>query len=364
VSAGLFSWYPAVKHKVTMAAKALPEDRAVLEHLLQTVARSIASLEPIRQQVNIVVHSAADMLERDFTGHSLFTKTFDALEQNLAGGLSSHDLLADYLEQGESVPQSAVPGQELRGLELLIAHGTANDSERERHVLLAATRVAEYRDAIDAFIDRLHRLHRKIVERLSAWTTPSAEVVRQPPQAAVVEESDAGAELNIPDLHPGPTKQAKRKKKDRIVPIVQPSASFERWAIGLDEKSCWQIFQRFGRDWQHQRPFAKLRDKGREWSFLQAFTETGGSLNRVALIKLVQPHFSSDEGPRIYNRIVKTTLSRLRIRLRKELDLNPRDDPIPWDDALDGYRMLIAVGYSVKDDQHRPQFHTREQLAT
>jgi hypothetical protein len=48
--------------------------------------------------------------------------------------------------------------------------------------------------------------------------------------------------------------------------------------------------------------------------------------------------------------------------LRKELNLGKKTDPVPWDDALKGYRMLVAVGYADKDDEHRWQFCTRKDL--
>jgi len=346
---------------IMAATKELPDDRATLEYLRNFADRLLAVLEPVRQQVNYTAEFVADLLGEDFADADFFARTFAGLQQNVAGGIPPHQVLKDYLDLDGLVPPSQVPDQELQRLNQLVSSGTANTIERERHAILTGFKVAEYRDAIGAFVDRLHELQCRIIEKLATLATPPVSIASQPPPTGVVQEPDISPELGSRQQTVS-SKQARKKTKGRGEQVPQPSAAFERWAIGLDENRCWQIFQRFGLKWRHERPLPGLPKNGRERSFLKAFVEKSGSITRTDLIKVIQPKFSDAEGTKIYHNIVKTTLSRLRARLRRELGLGNEADPIPWDDALNGHRMLIAIGYSVKDDQHRPEFRTNEEL--
>jgi hypothetical protein len=347
-----------------MPARDLPNDRATLEYLNHSLDRLLAVLVPLCQQVNSVTESAGHMLEGDFTDTDFYAVVFRELQQNVARGIPPHQALSDFLDLNVFINSSQVPELELQRLDHRISSGTASASDRERHAILAAIRIAEYRDAIGAFVDHLHQLQRRIINKFATPTTSSepAGLAPQPftgPPSGPALGPDQGATT----LQHGLPEQTRAKGADRTGVGVQPSRRCEQWAIGLDETQTWQVFRRFGRKWRYQRPLSTLKKTGREWTFLKGFADSGGVLTRLQLIKLVVQSFSDEEGVRIYINSVKSGLSRLRTRLQRELELD-EEDPFPWDDGLEGHRMLIAVGYSVEDDQHRPQFHTREELAT
>jgi hypothetical protein len=92
----------------------------------------------------------------------------------------------------------------------------------------------------------------------------------------------------------------------------------------------------------------------REWKILKAFLEQGGALDADKLINLI-PHCSGEEGVRIYKKRMIPSISRLRTRLQEKCQLGKKD-PIPEEKRPKGYRLLITVGYSQKDEHGRPQF--------
>jgi hypothetical protein len=303
------------------------------------------------------------MLEGNFADADFFGIAFGGLQQNVAGGIPPHQALAAYLDLDALAPPTQVPEQELDRLNHLVSTGTASEADRERHAILAGIKIAEYRDAIGAFVDRVHDLQRRIIGKLTTAVTASTGVTSQPP-AGMVAESDVQADLGSPvPQAAGNSKRARNKGAASTASGVQPSSHCDRWAIGLNEENGWQLFRRVQQKWHSQRVLAKVKANGRHWTILKGFVDEDGSLTRVQLIKLVAKNFSDEEGVRVYNNSVKTAISRLRTLLQQELELG-QEDPIPWDDALNGHRLLISVGYSRKDNQHRPQFHTRQELET
>jgi hypothetical protein len=327
-----------------MAARDLPDDRATLEYLNQSADRLLAVLEPVRQQVNYATEFAADMLEGNFTEADFFGIAFGGLQQNVAGGIPPHQALADYLDLDALAPPSQIPEQELERLNRLVGSGTASAADRERHAILAGVRIAEYRDAIGVFVDRVHDLQRRIIDKLGGPKAPTPSADRE----EGVEEQETAT-----------PRTEKVKKPRRKAPASRAEARFDQWGVGIDAHQRWQVFQRFGTEWRHQKVMEPQPTAGYQAAILKAFINKHRTLDRTELVRAVRGNPSDYEGKKLYKSSLISAMSRLRTCLRTALGFPPRSRPITWQKSMGAFCLLIQVGYA-RLEEGRMVFETAD----
>jgi hypothetical protein len=332
-------------------ARPLPTSPTTLALLLRAATDALDFLEPIRQQLDHEWWVIRRFDQNNFNGREFFDQVHRALRLRISKGGPDYSVVLPYVDLFPAPDLSADLPDVVAPLDRVPTPGGVDRHRWKAGLVASLRKIARVRQEAHHFVRALQRLQRKLIERDESAS------------AGLAVGPDGGVE---PDGQgrgqAGPRKPAGGKTKGRAGPAAQPLAAYDQWSLGLDKYKCWQIFRQYRGNWRHHKPLPGVPAEGREWTFLKTFAEADGLLTRLALIKLVQPHFTDGEGVRIYTRIVKPTLSKLRARLRKELNLDKKADPVPWDDALKGYRMVVAVGFSDEDDQHRPQFYTREEL--
>lgn len=315
-----------------MAAKELPDDWATLAFLRDATDRLLAVLEPVRQQLTYSVGITADMLEGDFTEAGFFDLVSQELQRTVARGFPPHQVLTDYLDLEALAPPSQVPAAELERLNRLVATGTATAADKERHGVLARIRNAEYRDAIGAFVDRVHDLQRRIIAKLDGSTA-------RPLLAGQGEDVEDGTTATPPR-----GKSSNKARKKAAAPRAEPR--FDEYGVGIDANRRWQVFQRFGNDWRHQGVMNPQPTVGHQTAILTAFLDKQRTLSRAELVRAVRAKHSDYEGKKLYKVSLLPALSRLRGRLRKALGLPPRSRPITWQKSIGGFCLLIQIGYA------------------
>jgi hypothetical protein len=339
----------------TPTASPLPTNPVTLALLLRVATDTLAYLEPIRQQLDREWWVIRQFSQKNFNGREFFDQVHRALRGRIAEGGPDYGVLLDYLDFCPAPDLSADLPEPVALLDRVPSPPGVDRDQWKTRMVAGLRKFARVRQEAHDCVRALQRLQRKLIEHMEGRDESAPTGVAVEPDNGVEPDGQGRGQA-------GPRKPAGGKTKGEAGPAARPSAACDQWALGFGKDRHWQIFRKFGGGWRHHGTLRMRPVKGRESTFLEAFAEADGSLTRVDLINKVLRHFTDEDGKRIYPHIVKPTVSRLRARLRKELNLGKKTDPVPWDDALKGYRMLIAVGYADKDDEHRWQFCTRKDL--
>jgi hypothetical protein len=138
------------------------------------------------------------------------------------------------------------------------------------------------------------------------------------------------------------------------------------WALGVEHGDKWHVFKKFSGQWRHK---GRLTiSEGREHELLIKFAENGGRLEKYEAIRLINSSPSPRDAARIMRTMLKTSISRLRSKIREALGLSNTSDPLPWEGPSKGWRAAIEIGYAVQPGSEHDgageylQFRTYEQL--
>jgi hypothetical protein len=253
------------------------------------------------------------------------------------------------LEYMDSVPAPDLSGElaeVVARIESLPISADNTKQQRKLRLIASLQKIIEVRQQAYCFTQAIRNLQAKVVEHLERREELAPAAAGGPDENV---DSVEDTEQELPE-----EKRTRKKKERQTDQAIQPSAALDEWAIGLDENNCWQIFRKFRSKWCHDGPL-KVAPMKREWEILKAFAEHRGALTAVELINLVRENCSREEGARIYKKRMIPSVSRLRKRLRNKCHLGNKD-PIPEEERPKGYRLLITVGHSEKDEHGRPQF--------
>jgi hypothetical protein len=122
----------------------------------------------------------------------------------------------------------------------------------------------------------------------------------------------------------------------------------ERWALGLETGDVWHVFQKVKRASRLQKKLVGPR-KGRQAGLLRGFLDGGGFLKKNDALKLERRTYSDGERDKLMH-LITPELSKLRSLIREAIGGNGRMDPLPWDDARDGWCAAIHFGFAEKVD--------------
>jgi hypothetical protein len=336
-------------------ARPLPTNPTTLALLLRSATDVLAHLEPLRQQLDHEWRVIRQFSQKNFSGREFFEQVHRALQVRVSEGGPDYGVLLDYLDFRPAPDPSADLPEVVALLDQVTTPRGVDRHPWKTRMVAGLRKLAGARQDAHQFVGAIQRLQRKLIEHMEGRDESAPAGAPVEPNGGVEPDGQGRGQA-------GPRKPAGGKTKGEAGPAAQPSAACDQWALGLGKDRHWQIFRKFGGGWRHHGTLRMRPVKGRESTFLEAFAQADGSLTRIDLIKQVLRPFTYEDGKRIYPRIVKPTVSRLRARLRKELNLGKKTDPVPWDDALGGYRMLVGVGYADKDDEHRWQLYAGKDL--